>query len=471
MLFTSYEFIAFLAIFFLLYYLIPKKHQWKLVLLFSYIFYYVASPAYLIYILITTITVYFAALIPKCPSLWVTLSLAINVGILVFTKYSDFLFSGIDLSFLGLVMPMGISFYTLQAISYVLDVKRGTIEAEKNFFKVALFVSFFPQLVQGPISRFGDLSKTLYNEHEFDFKQFSFGLERILWGFFKKLVIADRLLPTINTIIGDVNNYNGAYAFLAMFLYIVDLYADFSGGIDITIGIAESAGITLKENFIRPFFSKSLKEYWRRWHITLSSWLKDYIYIPLGGSRCSKLRCSFNLLITFLVSGLWHGASWNFVIWGLLNGLILAISKEFQPLYNKFHNCTHFDSKKWYRGFEIIRTFLLVTCLHFFYCYDSVKDSLFAFESMVTAKNYGIFFDGTVFALGLTASDFIVVALAVLLIFAVSMIQRTGSVREKIAAKPFAFRAITWSLLFIVTVVFGAYGIGYDASQFIYNRF
>ena len=182
MLFTSYEFIAFLAIFFLLYYLIPKKHQWKLVLLFSYIFYYVASPAYLIYILITTITVYFAALIPKCPSLWVTLSLAINVGILVFTKYSDFLFSGIDLSFLGLVMPMGISFYTLQAISYVLDVKRGTIEAEKNFFKVALFVSFFPQLVQGPISRFGDLSKTLYNEHEFDFKQFSFGLERILWG-------------------------------------------------------------------------------------------------------------------------------------------------------------------------------------------------------------------------------------------------------------------------------------------------
>ncbi len=519
MLFTSYEFIAFVAVFFLLYYIVPKKCQYLLVLLFSYLFYYIANPVFLIYILITTVTVYLIALIlqknfdeqelylkekkeeltreekkkyksiqKSKRALWVDLVLVINVGILALVKYSGFLFKGINLSFMGLVIPMGISYYTIQAIGYVLDVKRGMVKAEKNFFKVALFVSFFPQLVQGPISRYADLTETLYGEHKFDYKQFTFGLQRILWGFFKKLVIADRLLPTIITITGDIDKYNGAYALLAMFLYTADLYADFTGGIDITIGIAQSIGVTVKENFIRPYFSKSLKEYWRRWHITMGTWFRDYIFYPVSmskpllklskflkknvGERIGKRAPVYiSSFAVWFVTGIWHGANWTFIVWGLLNWFILMVSEEFEPLYEKFQNKTHLDRKTWYRGFQALRTFFLVTCLKLFDCYSSVGDTFRAFASMVTVKNYNIFFDGTVLTLGLSAKDFIVVALAILVVFTVSLIQRSGSVREKIAKKPFAFRATVWGALIVVTLVFGAYGIGYDSSQFIYNRF
>lgn len=519
MLFTSYEFIAFLAVFFLLYYIVPKKCQYLLVLLFSYIFYCIANPVFLIYILVTTISVYLIALLVQKNfdaqdlylkekkeeltkeekkkyksiqksrrALLVDLVLVINVGILALVKYSDFLFKGINLSFMGLVIPMGISYYTIQAIGYVLDVKRGMVKAEKNFFKVALFVSFFPQLVQGPISRYADLTETLYGEHKFDYKQFSFGLQRILWGFFKKLVIADRLLPAIITITGDIDKYNGAYALLAMFLYTADLYADFTGGIDITIGIAQSIGVSVKENFIRPYFSKSLKEYWRRWHITMGTWFRDYIFYPVSMSKplikfskFLKKHCGDRIgkrapvyissFAVWFVTGIWHGANWTFIVWGLLNWFILMVSEELEPLYDKFQNKTHLDRKTWYRGFQALRTFFMVTCLKLFDCYSSVGDTFRAFASMLTVKNYNIFFDGTVFTLGLSAKDFIVVALAILVVFTVSMIQRSGSVREKISKKPFAFRATVWAALIIVTVVFGAYGIGYDSSQFIYNRF
>lgn len=519
MLFTSYEFIAFLALFFLLYYIVPKKCQYLLVLLFSYAFYYIANPVFLVYILITTVTVYLIALIlqknfdaqdlyikekkeeltreekkkyksiqKRKRALWVDLVLVINVGILALVKYSGFLFKGINLSFMGLVIPMGISYYTIQAIGYVLDVKRGTVKAEKNFFKVALFVSFFPQLVQGPISRYADLTATLYGEHKFDYKQFTYGLERILWGFFKKLVIADRLLPTIITITGDIDTYNGAYALLAMFLYTADLYADFTGGIDITIGIAQSIGVKVEENFIRPYFSKSLKEYWRRWHITMGTWFRDYIFYPVSTSKLlinlskflkknvgerfgKRAPVYISSFAVWFVTGIWHGANWTFIVWGLLNWFILMVSEELEPLYEKFQDKTHLDKKTWYRGFQALRTFFMVTCLKLFDCYSSVGDTFRAFASMVTVKNYNIFFDGTVFTLGLTAKDFIVVALAIVIVFVVSLTQRSGSVRDKIASKPFAMRAAVWGLLIVVTVVFGAYGIGYDSSQFIYNRF
>ena len=312
MLFTSYSFLGFLLVLFLLYYLLPKKLQWPLLLVFSYLFYFFANPSYLLYILATTISVYLLACkiekiheeqvcyIKEHKELskdekkaykgrmksrqWKALliGLFINLGILGVIKYTNFTIANINavircfggekqFGFWDIALPMGISFYTFQALGYIIDVYRGTCKAEKNLFKFALFVSFFPQLVQGPISRFNDLSKTLYEEHSFDIKTVSYGLQRILWDFFKKLVIADRILVGVNAIIKNPDEYTGAYVFVGMMFYALELYADFTGGIDITIGVAEVMGIKVTENFNRPYFSKSIKEYWRRWHITMGT--------------------------------------------------------------------------------------------------------------------------------------------------------------------------------------------------------
>ena len=309
MLFTSYGFLGFLAVLFLLYYIIPRKCQWGLLLGAGYLFYFLAGAEYVPYLLVTTVTIWFAACRiednadrqaaylkehraelskeekkaykdrqKKVRLGWILGGILLNIGILAVLKYTNFAIANINgllgafgrtgrLSFLTLALPLGISFYTFQAVGYLIDVYRGTVRAQRNPFRFALFVSFFPQLVQGPISRFGDLAESLYGEHRFDGKTVSFGLQRILWGYFKKMVIADRMLVGVNAIIGDTDAYHGAYVLVGMFFYALELYADFTGGIDITIGIAQTLGITLQENFQRPFFSKSLKEYWRRWHI------------------------------------------------------------------------------------------------------------------------------------------------------------------------------------------------------------
>lgn len=305
MLFTSYGFLGFLAVLFLLYYIIPRKCQWGLLLGAGYLFYFLAGAEYVPYLLVTTVTIWFAACRiednadrqaaylkehraelskeekkaykdrqKKVRLGWILGGILLNIGILAVLKYTNFAIANINgllgafgrtgrLSFLTLALPLGISFYTFQAVGYLIDVYRGTVRAQRNPFRFALFVSFFPQLVQGPISRFGNLAESLHGEHRFDGKTVSFGLQRILWGYFKKMVIADRMLVGVNAIIGDTDAYHGAYVLVGMFFYALELYADFTGGIDITIGIAQTLGITLQENFQRPFFSKSLKEYWR----------------------------------------------------------------------------------------------------------------------------------------------------------------------------------------------------------------
>jgi D-alanyl-lipoteichoic acid acyltransferase DltB (MBOAT superfamily) len=530
MFFTSYEFIGFIAVLFVLYYLIPKRFQWQLLLLGSYVFYFIAGPTYLLYILATTITVYFAARImdnnlarqnayvkehkaelskeekkayknnqKKIRFRWMLACLLVNLGILVVVKYTNFLISNANgilrafgqsgnLSFVDIALPMGISFYTFQALGYLIDVYRGTVEAEKNPFKLALFVSFFPQLIQGPISRFSQLSETLYQEHPFDSTTVCRGLQRMLWGYFKKMVIADRILTGVSTLIGDLGTYHGAYAFAGMLFYTVELYADFTGGIDITIGIAQTMGITVTENFNRPYFSKSLKEYWRRWHITMCTWFKDYVFYPVsickpmqkftkfcrahfGDAVGKRLPVYLASLTVWFATGVWHGASWNFIVWGLGNAVILLVSEELEPLYAKFHARFSVDGKLWYKIFQIGRTFLLVCCLNMFDCYSSVADTFRAFASMFTATNWRILWDGSLLAIGLSGLDYGILLFGVLVMFGVSMIQRKGSVRAQIAQKPYPVRFVIWYGLFLLVLLLGAYGIGYDASQFIYNRF
>lgn len=544
MLFTSYEFLGFLLVLFLLYYLIPKKYQWMLLLAASYIFYFMAGAYCLVYILVTTVTVYLLG--RKIENLreeqsaylkehraelgkeekkayksgmkkrqWRVLLIAlfVGLGILAVVKYTNFAIYNVNLAlhtfgskrqfdFLDIALPMGISFYTFQALGYIIDVYRGTSEAEKNPFKFALFVSFFPQLVQGPISRFQDLSKTLYQEHSFDGRTVSFGLQRILWGFFKKLVIADRILVGVNEIIKNPESYSGAFVFVGMMFYALELYADFTGGIDITIGTAQVLGITVTENFNRPYFSKSIKEYWRRWHITMGTWFTDYIFYPIsvckpmlkfskfsrahfGEAIGKRMPVYLSSFAVWLATGIWHGASWNFVVWGLGNWVVIMISQEFEPLYRIFHERVNrivnrkraaggefvLADNGFYRLFQILRTILLMSCLRSFDCYRDVPLTFRMFGTMFTGGNWHILWDGSLLGLGLGVTDYVILAAGLILLVSVSLLQRGGSVRERIAAKPYPVRFVVWYGLFLIVLLMGAYGIGYDASQFIYNQF
>ncbi|MCM1305670.1 MAG: MBOAT family protein [Butyrivibrio sp.] len=530
MLFTSYEFIGFYILLLILYYIIPMKRRWISLLLGSYLFYYAADPGWLYYILAVTVLTYLTALAierdlarqkawlkehkaelgreekrvykdarKKKRRAWLALCLVLVLGILAQAKYTNFFISILNgiagsfggsrqLSFVKLALPLGISFYTFQAIGYLVDVSRESIPAEKNFLRYALFISFFPQLIQGPISRFGDLSQTLWAGSCFNRANLRGGLSRMLWGYFKKLVVADRLASAVNLMIGSPDTYRGAYALVLMVFYTIELYADFTGGIDITIGIAQTFGIRVKENFMRPYFSKSLKEYWRRWHISMSAWFKDYVLYPIStsavmqrfskavrkrlGERAGKrLPVYLSSFAVWLATGIWHGASGNFVVWGLLNWAVLMISEELQPLYQRFHKRFSIGGKWGYKLFQTGRTFALVCVLNLFDCYAVAAVTLGMLGSLFHAGNWNILADGSLLALGLSLADYGVLSAGILLMLAVSLIQRQGSVRERIGDMPWPLRTAIWFGLFLMILLWGAYGIGYDASQFIYNQF
>lgn len=529
MLFTSYGFILFLCILISLYYLIPKQLQWKLLLLGSFVFYFFSGWSNLLYILVTIISTYFVGLkidelnkkqviylkenkgqitkdekkhykekIKSKQWKWLLVCLIFNLGILGVIKYTNFAIANInsifsvfkmtELSFVNLILPMGISFYTFQTMGYIIDVYRGKYEPERNIGKLALFVSFFPQLIQGPISRFDDLSQTLYKEHSFDTKTFSYGFQRVLWGYFKKLVIADRIVAAVLTITKNPDIYDGIYVFVGMVFYAIQLYADFTGGIDITIGVAQMLGIEVKENFIRPYFSKSIVEYWRRWHITMGTWFKDYIFYPLSVckpmlnlSKSSRNRLGDKIgkrvpvylatMAVWFTTGIWHGSSWNFVVWGLLNGVVILISQELEPLYAKFHQKVKIGDTFGFRLFRVVRTFLLMSSLRILDCYRDVGVSFKMFFSMFTKLNIKELFNGALLKLGLNASDYIVLIIGVIILISFSLIQRKGSVREILSAKPAILRYSIYILLFFSVLILGAYGIGFDSNQFIYNQF
>lgn len=428
--FASTRFLVFFGVLFLLYYALPRRFQWKLLLAGSLVFYWFAGWWCLIYIGVTTATTWFTA--RKMDALareqdawlkehraelskeerkarkaqdkrarfrWLLSCLLVNFGILAVVKYTNFVLSNISalLSVFGagalpvfsLVLPMGISFYTFQAMGYLIDVYWGKCPAEGNFGKFALFVTFFPQLVQGPISRFGDLSPSLYGEHSWDSRQIAMGGERILWGLAKKLIVADRLAIPLRALVAGPEQYGGVYVLAVIFLYAVQLYADFTGGIDITIGAAQMLGVQVTENFIRPFFSKNVAEYWRRWHITMGTWFRDYLFYPMSVSkpilklhqRCRNRFGRFGKhigvhtcsLILWFVTGVWHGASWNFIVWGMLNGIVIIVSQELEPLYDKFH--ARFPRLKGSRGWDLVqvlRTFWLMGAIRVLDVYRDV---------------------------------------------------------------------------------------------------
>jgi D-alanyl-lipoteichoic acid acyltransferase DltB (MBOAT superfamily) len=530
MAFTSFRFILFLLVLFILYYIIPRKFQWILLLAASYIFYCFAGIRYILYILATTLSTYLISLrLNRIQSIqtaylkekkevltreerkaykasmkvrqrrWLILCLVFNFGILAVLKYGNFTISNVNgllqlfhsgkqLSFIGLVLPLGISFYTFQTMGYLIDVYRDKYPCEKNIFKLALFISFFPQLIQGPFSRFDDLKATMFSEHPFQSKNISFGLERILWGFFKKLVIADRMLAGVNTIIHNPADYQGCFVLVGMLFYAITLYADFTGGIDITIGIAEVLGIKMKENFERPYFSKSIAEYWRRWHISLGTWFKEYMFYPISVSKsmmdlsksCRKhigdwlgkrIAIYIASIIVWFTTGIWHGAAWNFIVWGLLNCIVILVSQECMPLYAKFHEKFHVQHTLWYRLFQVGRTFWLMSFLRTFDCYRNVGLTIKMYGTIFTRFHIAELFQGRLMQLGLTLSDYFVLLIGVTLMVIVSLLGRSGSVREKLAMRPMLVWYAACFAIFLAVLIMGAYGVGYDSGQFIYSQF
>ena len=527
MLFTSYGFIAFLAVLFALYYVIPRRLQWLLLLAADIVFYACAGWKGLCFMAATVVVSWAATNLmgaslrakktflasvegkaleraerkaykkqcEKRRKFIFVLALVADLGILAALKYTNFLINNVnaifsaDIASVDWVLPLGISFYTFQTVSYVIDVYWEKVEPEKNILRVALFTSFFPLLIQGPISRFGDLKDTLFAGHKADFKQISFGLQRILWGYFKKLVIADRLLVAVTALCGDPEAYTGAYVFTGPVLYAAELYADFTGGIDITIGIAQVLGISVKENFIRPYFSRNIAEYWRRWHISMGTWFKDYIFYPLSvapwllklsKSARKKISDGFgrklpvyvSTIVTWFLTGLWHGAAWNFVVWGLLNAFFILLAEEFKPVSQRFRaKHAQLVAGFGYRVFETLRTFLLVCSMRVLDCYRDVAVSFRAIGTVFTDFNWREAFSGTLLQLGLTGADYIVSFCGVIVMFAVSCVQeKRGSVREALWEKPVLSYAVFF-VLAVAVLTFGAYGVGYDASQFIYNQF
>ena len=344
MLFNSLAFAVFLPIVFYLYWALPNKYRPLWILITSYYFYMSWNVKYVVLILFTTVISYGCAILmqkwKKKKKVLLCATMIASLGVLFFFKYFNF-FSLSAARVLGrfsievhpvtlsLMLPVGISFYTFQTLSYVIDVYRGEVEPERNFVTYAAFISFFPQLVAGPIERTGNLLPQIKGEHHFDREKASYGLLLMAWGFFKKLVVADNLAVYADRIFDDVHAYGGFSMLLAALFFTFQIYCDFSGYSDIAIGCARLFDIHLMTNFKSPYFAISIKDFWSRWHISLSTWFRDYVYIPLGGNRVSKLRNVWNLLVTFLVSGLWHGAAWHFVLWGGLHGGLQVLENAF----------------------------------------------------------------------------------------------------------------------------------------------
>lgn len=446
----SFEFLSFLFLVLFVYYLFPIKKQWVILLLFSMLFYLINFN--IVYILITSLSTYFVSyFIGKnekriFKNLFLFLGIFINIFLLIVLKYD--LFKYIKGGF-SLIIPLGISYYTLSSISYMVDVYKCKIKVE-NYFKLLLSLSFFPTLFQGPIGKYSNLKETLFEVHKFNFDKLFSGFLRILWGFFKKLVIVSRLSILTSYVVS--NNLNGIFVILGLLLYAIEIYADFSSGIDIVIGFSKMLQVDLEENFNVPYVSKSLNEFWKRWHISLTSWYREYIYIPLGGNRCSKFRNIINIMIVFVLSGMWHGTTINFFLWGLLNGIILVIEKMVK--YN--------PQKKIF----VLFNYFIVSLLWIFFLYVDFDTLLNSFISIFNFNNYNIL--SIKYLDIMSISNYIVLFVSILFLFFVEYIKNLK--REFV----FKYRNCDYILLIVfvfIIILLGVYGIGFEQSDFIYNRF
>ncbi|MDY3918783.1 MAG: MBOAT family O-acyltransferase [Candidatus Limivivens sp.] len=376
-----------------------------------------------------------------------------------------------------LLMPVGISFYTFQTAGYLIDVYRGNIQAEKNFLIYGLFAFFFPSVVSGPIGRAGELIpqfRDLKTKRLWNWERILKGLLLMLWGFFLKLVIADRIALFVNEVFDSYWLYGTVELLGAAFSYSIQLYCDFASYSFMALGAAKIVGIELIDNFNVPYFAKSIPEFWHRWHISLSTWLRDYVYIPLGGSRCSAFRNRVNLMITFLVSGIWHGANWTYLLWGGMHGIYQVIGKGLKPVKAKLYRKLGIQEE--WTGIvlgKVLITFLLTTLAWIFFRAPSILDGFQFLERICTKWNPEVWIDHSWKYLGLDPKEWVVLGAALLILLAVDCIRYFGKLRidEFVMKQSFVIRLGIIYVLLFMTLLYGVYGQGYDASQFIYFQF
>ena len=487
MLFNSAQFMIFFPVVTALYFLLPHRYRWALLLVASCVFYMAFIPVYIFILVVVIVVDYIAGICIEGSTggrrrLFLIVSIISNVGFLAFFKYFNFLNENIaylarlvhwnyPINALYIILPIGLSFHTFQAMSYTIEVYRANQKAERHFGIYALYVMFYPQLVAGPIERPMHLIHQFYEEHRFDYARVTDGLKLMAWGLFKKVVIADRLAVLVNPVYDYPAAYPGMSLLFATVFFAYQIYCDFSGYSDIAIGAAQVMGFDLMNNFNRPYFSKSITEFWKRWHISLSTWFRDYVYIPMGGNRAGRARWQYNLLITFLLSGLWHGANWTYVAWGALHGFYRISSIWTNKARLKLTAFTRLDRLPvLHKCLRVITTFSLVSFAWIFFRAASVPDALY----IVTKIASGVIrvltlhaAPGLLTAPGLCDRRLLIPVIAILFMESAHLAQRHGSVRLILSGKPAIVRwAVYYALVFGI-IIFGMF----DSTPFIYFQF
>lgn len=501
-LFNSIDFLFFFPIVVIGYYAIPIKWRYIWLLISSYYFYMSWNPQYALLILFSTVSTYAGSRL--LGNEWINreyegknsqmkkrcilfMVLFFNLGLLFFFKYSNFLITCLTLLFgrtgialnipkVDILLPVGISFYTFQALGYSIDVYRRDIEPEKNFLKYALFVSFFPQLAAGPIGRSKNLLVQIQSMGliKFNISKIYRGLLNMLWGLFLKMVIADRIMILVDTIFESYYLYGGVELVAGAIAFAIQIYCDFSSYSIIAIGAAEVMGFSLMENFKAPYLSCSIKEFWRRWHISLSTWFRDYLYIPLGGSRCSRTRRYLNLMLTFLASGLWHGAAMTYVIWGGIHGIYQIVSEALAPLKKKLiDKCKIKTDCFSYKLGQIIGTFLLVDFAWIFFRSASIKAALSYIKRIFVDFNPWALSNGALFSLGLNRVEMNILFVALILLLLADMLKhkRNVTIVDFVLSQNVFFQYISIVGILLSVLIFGAYGPAFDSQAFLYFQF
>lgn len=481
MLFNSYNFLAFFIVVTSLYFIFPHTKRWLLLLIASCYFYMAFVPVYILILGCTIVIDYIAGIQienakGRKRKLFLILSLIANIGVLVFFKYFNFinfnltfLFKSFNynnpLPYLSILLPIGLSFHTFQAMSYTIEVYRGNHPAEKHFGIYALYVLFYPQLVAGPIERPQNILYQFRQKHNFNYNLITSGLKLATWGLFKKVVIADRLSVVVDSVYNHPQNFNSLGLIVATVFFAFQIYCDFSGYSDMAIGLARVMGFKLLTNFNKPYQAKSLNEFWQRWHISLSSWFRDYLYIPLGGNRVSIPRWYLNLFIVFLISGLWHGASWTYVVWGALHGFYLIFALITKNVRDKFNHAV-FTGK--FSFLPVVTTFLLVCFAWIFFRADNLQTALYIAKNIFSGipsliKNpHHILQD-----YGLNNKEMIFSICLIVFLEGFNYLQSHKNFLQVFAQKPIYLRWMAYYALLIMILVFGEF----SDRQFIYFQF
>lgn len=529
---TSFFTVAFLLVFLpaciILYTLMPQKAKKYFLLAASVGFYWLISGTLVVYLFLTTISIHYfgiwldrihrqrdeavkAAEKPERKAIkhayllrsrWVLLfAAALHIGTLLTLKYAPFFTRNVNslLGHMGLslqleipkyLLPIGISFFTMQAVSYMFDVYRETIKPDENLFRLGLFMSFFPQIVEGPICRYGQTAEQLWNVKGITFSNLTLGIQRILFGMMKKMVVADRLNPLIETVFSGYKDFQGGVIAIAAVCYTVQLYMDFSGSMDAVMGTAQIFGITMPENFARPFFSKTISEFWKRWHITLGAWFKDYIFYPVTMSKPMKnltsaarkkignhfgplLAGAVALFCVWFSNGLWHGAAWSYIFYGMYHFTLILTGNIIAPAVQWTNKKLHINPEWFgYRLFQILRSCILVVIGELFFRAEGLRNGFAMFKGMVTDFRFSTLNEDLLETLGVDIQDLIIVGVTLLIVFVISILNEKGiQVRASLQKRNVVVRWAVLYALILYIIIFGAYGTGYIPVDPIYANF